>query len=52
MAPDLSRYNLFTPQDLVSILNKMKNEFGMERVKGLFPTGGQGTLANYYINRQ
>ena len=45
----LSRYNLFTPQDLVSILNKMKNEFGMERVKGIFPTGGQGTLANYYI---
>jgi serine-type D-Ala-D-Ala carboxypeptidase/endopeptidase (penicillin-binding protein 4) len=44
----LSRYNLFTPQDLVSILNKMKNEFGMERVKGIFPTGGQGTLANYY----
>jgi len=29
----LSRYNLFTPQDLVAILNKMKNEFGMERIK-------------------
>jgi serine-type D-Ala-D-Ala carboxypeptidase/endopeptidase (penicillin-binding protein 4) len=45
----LSRYNLFTPKDLVFILNKMKNEFGMERVKGIFPTGGQGTLANYYL---
>ena len=41
----LSRYNLFTPQDFVFILNKMKNEFGMERVKDIFPTGGQGTLA-------
>jgi D-alanyl-D-alanine carboxypeptidase/D-alanyl-D-alanine-endopeptidase (penicillin-binding protein 4) len=28
----LSRYNLFTPQDFVTILNKMKNEFGMERI--------------------
>jgi serine-type D-Ala-D-Ala carboxypeptidase/endopeptidase (penicillin-binding protein 4) len=45
----LSRYNLFTPKDLVFILNKMKNEFGMERVKTIFPTGGQGTLAKYYI---
>jgi len=45
----LSRYNLFTPQDFVSILNKMKNEFGMERIKVIFPTGGQGTLTNYYI---
>lgn len=44
----LSRYNLFTPQDFVAILNKMKNEFGMERVKEIFPTGNDGTLANYY----
>jgi D-alanyl-D-alanine carboxypeptidase/D-alanyl-D-alanine-endopeptidase (penicillin-binding protein 4) len=45
----LSRYNLFTPQDFVFILNKMKNEFGMERIKTIFPTGGKGTLTNYYI---
>lgn len=45
----LSRYNLFTPQDLVVILTKMKNEFGMERLKVIFPTGGKGTLTNYYI---
>ena len=32
----LSRYNLFTPQDFVAILNKMKNEFGMERIKVIF----------------
>ncbi|MEJ0106641.1 MAG: D-alanyl-D-alanine carboxypeptidase [Bacteroidota bacterium] len=44
----LSRYNSFTPQDFVSILNKMKNEFGMERIKVIFPTGGTGTISNYY----
>jgi D-alanyl-D-alanine carboxypeptidase/D-alanyl-D-alanine-endopeptidase (penicillin-binding protein 4) len=44
----LSRYNLFTPQDFVFILDKMKNEFGMERIKVVFPTGGEGTLSNYY----
>ena len=44
----LSRYNLFTPQDFVSILNKMKNEFGMKRIKDIFPTGSQGTINNYY----
>jgi D-alanyl-D-alanine carboxypeptidase/D-alanyl-D-alanine-endopeptidase (penicillin-binding protein 4) len=45
----LSRYNLFTPQDFVAILNKMKNEFGMDRVKSIFETGNTGTLANYYV---
>lgn len=44
----LSRYNLFTPQSLVAILNKMKNEFGMERIKVIFPTGGEGTISSYY----
>jgi serine-type D-Ala-D-Ala carboxypeptidase/endopeptidase (penicillin-binding protein 4) len=44
----LSRYNLFTPQDFVAILNKMKNEFGMDRVKTIFPTGGKGTLSSFY----
>ena len=44
----LSRYNLFTPQDFVAILNKMKSEFGMERIKVIFPTGGEGTISNYY----
>lgn len=44
----LSRYNLFTPQDLVAILHKMKNEFGMERIKVIFPTGGEGTISSYY----
>jgi len=44
----LSRYNLFTPQSFVYILNKMKNEFGLERMKVILPTGGEGTLASYY----
>jgi D-alanyl-D-alanine carboxypeptidase/D-alanyl-D-alanine-endopeptidase (penicillin-binding protein 4) len=44
----LSRYNLFTPQDMVTILNKMQSEFGMERLKMILPTGNEGTLTNYY----
>jgi D-alanyl-D-alanine carboxypeptidase/D-alanyl-D-alanine-endopeptidase (penicillin-binding protein 4) len=44
----LSRYNLFTPQDFVTILNMMKNEFGMERMKIILPTGGTGTISSYY----
>ncbi len=44
----LSRYNLFTPQSFVYILNKMKNEFGFERMKVILPTGGEGTLTSYY----
>lgn len=44
----LSRYNLFTPQSFVAILNKMKNEFGMDRIKVVFPTGGEGTISSFY----
>ncbi len=44
----LSRFNLFTPQDFIFILNKMKNEFGMPRLQSIFATGGTGTLRNYY----
>ncbi|SRR5579862_3831396 len=44
----LSRYNLFSPADFVWILNKMKNEFGLERMKRILPTGGSGTLGSYY----
>lgn len=45
----LSRYNLFTPEDFVWLLLKMKNEFGWERLQQLFPTGNKGTLRNYYV---
>src|SRR4029077_9774175 len=44
----LSRFNLFTPKDFVFLLSKFKNEFGMERMKTILPTGGKGTLKNYY----
>lgn len=44
----LSRYNLFSPKDFVMILDKMKNEFGMDRLQEIFPTGNEGTLSNYY----
>jgi len=44
----LSRFNLFTPRDFVFLLTKFKNEFGMERMKAILPTGGKGTLKNYY----
>ncbi|HEX2532977.1 MAG TPA: D-alanyl-D-alanine carboxypeptidase, partial [Chitinophagaceae bacterium] len=48
----LSRYNLFTPDDFVALLQKMKNEFGMERLKGIFPGPGEGTLKNNYAALQ
>jgi D-alanyl-D-alanine carboxypeptidase/D-alanyl-D-alanine-endopeptidase (penicillin-binding protein 4) len=44
----LSRYNLFTPQDFVFILQKIKDEFGMERIRILLPSGGEGTLSGFY----
>lgn len=46
----LSRYNLFTPQSFVAILNKMQKEFGMARLKEIFPAGNDGTLRNYYVS--
>lgn len=48
----LSRYNLFTPQDFVWLLNKTKNEFSWERIKNILPTGGEGTLSSYYKDEQ
>ena len=45
----LSRYNLFTPQDFVFILNKMKSEFAMERIKVILPTGNEGTLDGRFV---
>jgi len=44
----LSRYNLFSPKDFIWLLNQMKQEFGLERMKKILPTGGSGTLGNYY----
>lgn len=44
----LSRYNLFTPQAFIYILNKLKNEFGWDRIKHILPTGNEGTLKSFY----
>ncbi|MFM7671522.1 MAG: D-alanyl-D-alanine carboxypeptidase/D-alanyl-D-alanine-endopeptidase [Bacteroidota bacterium] len=44
----LSRYNLFSPDDFVFILDRMKKEFGMDRISKILPTGGTGTLKSYY----
>jgi serine-type D-Ala-D-Ala carboxypeptidase/endopeptidase (penicillin-binding protein 4) len=44
----LSRYNMVTPQSLVWLLQKMKNEFGMERLENVLATGGEGTLSSLY----
>jgi len=44
----LSRYNLFTPNDFVMVLRKMRDQFGIERMKVILPTGNEGTLTNLY----
>lgn len=46
----LSRYNLFTPQDFVWLVNKMQADFGTRRVMEILPTGGEGTLSSLYKN--
>jgi D-alanyl-D-alanine carboxypeptidase/D-alanyl-D-alanine-endopeptidase (penicillin-binding protein 4) len=45
----LSRFNLFSPADFTYLLRKMKTKFGMERIKNILPTGGQGTLKEFYL---
>ena len=45
----LSRYNLFTPQSFIYILDKLKTEFGWNRIKNILPTGGEGTLKSWYL---
>jgi serine-type D-Ala-D-Ala carboxypeptidase/endopeptidase (penicillin-binding protein 4) len=44
----LSRYNLFTPNHFIDLLQKMNAEIGMETLKSILTTGGQGTLTSYY----
>lgn len=44
----LSRFNLFTPQDFVFVLDKMRNEFSWKRISNILPTGGTGTLEGLY----
>jgi serine-type D-Ala-D-Ala carboxypeptidase/endopeptidase (penicillin-binding protein 4) len=44
----LSRYNLFSPQDFVWILNKLQTEFGLNRLKVILPGANTGTLRGLY----
>ena len=47
----LSRYNLFSPLDFIAVLRKMLSlPDGRGRMKRLLPSGGQGTLAGYYVS--
>jgi D-alanyl-D-alanine carboxypeptidase/D-alanyl-D-alanine-endopeptidase (penicillin-binding protein 4) len=46
----LSRYNLFSPQDMVTVLNKMKKDFSWNRITTILATGGEGTITNYYLD--
>ncbi len=43
----LSRYNLFTPESFVWLLENMQRNVGMERVKKIFPSSGDGTLSGF-----
>ena len=45
----LSRYNLFTPQNFVQVLDKLYKEFPQDRIFSIFPIGGKtGTIKNRY----
>ncbi|WP_335966942.1 D-alanyl-D-alanine carboxypeptidase [Galbibacter sp. PAP.153] len=45
----LSRYNLFTPQSMVFVLNKLYKEIPTDELFDIFPTGGEtGTIKNYF----
>jgi len=46
----LSRYNLFSPKDFIYILSKLQKEFGYEKLEYILPTGGKGTLTNYFVS--
>jgi D-alanyl-D-alanine carboxypeptidase/D-alanyl-D-alanine-endopeptidase (penicillin-binding protein 4) len=47
----LSRYNLYTPEDMVYLFKKLETEFGRNRIETIFPTGNQGTLKSYFDDK-
>jgi D-alanyl-D-alanine carboxypeptidase/D-alanyl-D-alanine-endopeptidase (penicillin-binding protein 4) len=45
----LSRYNLFTPESMVHVLNKLYQDIPKERLFSFFPSGGEtGTLEDWF----
>jgi len=47
----LSRYNLFTPQDLVFLLQKIKTEYGLAKLISYLPSNGNnGTMKTFAPN--
>ncbi len=44
----LSRYNLFSPADMITVLKHLYDEYGPEKIYKLLPGGGEGTLSNLY----
>lgn len=47
----LSRYNLQTPRSIVALLRKVDEELSDERIKTIFPAGGEsGTIRSWYPN--
>jgi len=47
----LSRYNLQTPRSVVALLQKVDEELEDERIKTIFPAGGEsGTIRSWYPN--
>jgi D-alanyl-D-alanine carboxypeptidase/D-alanyl-D-alanine-endopeptidase (penicillin-binding protein 4) len=45
----LSRYNMFTPRSLVSILGNLHDLVGWDQIASIFPVGGvSGTIRNWY----
>lgn len=48
----LSRYNLFTPQDNIFVLNKLWQEQPLGRLLAIFPAGGvSGTIKKWYAGK-
>jgi len=49
----LSRYNLFSPNDFIFLLEKMFQEIPLPKLLNYFPTGGEtGTLKKWYGNNK
>lgn len=44
----LSRYNMMTPRSIVWVLDQIQQTAGWDRVKAIFATGNEGTLAGLY----